>query len=893
MKTYSLDISSRNILKIYSLTSIDKKNFEVGNKAQSLLKLDRLGFDIPNSIFLDCSIFLHYRKNNNIPTELINNIVNDHLGKRVAIRSSSNIEDSLATSYAGLFETFLNVVKKEDKIKNAIIKCYQSLIYQNNIENHIRLNKIGENKIYMGIIIQQMIEPKFSGIVFTSSPINPDGKSCQIQYQVGTGKSLTGSKTTGYSLTLDKKSSNIIEKIGKLLLSDKFTKQLGEISTKLEVFFKSPQDFEFVISKDNKIFLLQSRPITAYSYTPEFIIEKENDKLEKLFKNEKLLYGKVPILSHTNISELFPTAVPLGYSIFKAIFAGEKNKIGAINRGRKELGYAPITKEEQEKLFLTIGDQARVNLLIDALTFRLEKIKTDLYINYFINHYLKLINDDNEKANYPEFGTYIQYPTLEESVLLFKEKGGNIHTGYSQFINEILHRKTPSIIKSIPETLKQNDNFYNNEIYDHTELEKSYKYDRLIIRDENGFLKVPKEVNLSKLIDKFYQYLEFLNTYLGVKYVIIARIAFLSSFIVKKLMQALFEKYPEKLFKCHNGDKLRERSDQINKYFDILLTNEKCPDEFKCPNYIEDLNNGDPDSINLNRFRQIFGHIGSMEISQPRLGELKDETVKDLLRKQNNNKNKKEADCVNDWLVVFKREFENLKLNSSEEFEHFHLWIRYAGIFLTLRQTFNFELLKIIYLIKILIKEISSQLNLGDLIYYLNHDELAGCQKDLSRYRLLAIQRKAYYNACRNIEVDKVIIEDKPSNIKIKNLAFEKVNGEFRRVVGTAIHHGEAEGICLVARNPDEYFKKLIKYRKQGIKDIIGVFSGVEPAYFNLRELKGFITEHGSLLAHAATIARENNIPYISNVKIDVFQDGDFIIFDVQNSQVIYQRKQI
>jgi len=889
MKIYNIDVKSKSILKIYGLNPIDKNKFEIGNKAQSLLKLDHLEFDIPNSIFLDYSIFHHYRQTNDIPVELIDNILNDCLGKRLAIRSSSNIEDSLTDSYAGLFETSLNVVNKEDGIKNAIIKCYHSVIAQNSIENDIRLNGICENNISMGVIIQKMIEPKFSGIVFTSSPINPDGKSCQIQYQVGSGKSLTGSRATGYSLTIDKESGNIVEKTGKLLLSDMFIKQLGKTSTKLEEFFNSPQDFEFVISKDAEIFLLQSRPITAFSYTPEYIIEKEKDKLETLFKNEKLLYGKVPILSHTNISELFPTAVPLGYSIFKAIFAGEKNKIGAINRGRKELGYATITKEEQEKLFVTIGDQARVNLLIDALTFRLDKIEKNFYIDHFINHYIKLINDDKEKANYPEFGTYIQYPTLEESVLIFKEKGGAIHTGYSQFTNEILHRKTLSIIKSIPETLKRNDNFYNNEIYDHTELEKSYKYDRLIIRDENGFLKVSKEVNLSKLIDKFYQYLEFLNTYLGVKYVIIARIAFLNSFIVKKMMQALFEKYHEKLFNCHNGDNLREPSDKINKYFDILLTNEKCPDEFKCPSYIEALNNGDPDSINLNKFRQIYGHIGSMEISQPRLGELKDEILKDLLRKQNNSI-EKEADCGADWLVVFKREFEKLKLNSSKEFENFHLWVRYAGIFLTLRQTFNFELLKIIYLIKILIKEISSQLNLGDLIYYLNHDELEYCQKEPSRYRLLTIQRKAYFNACRNIEVDKVIIEDKPSNMKIKRLAPEKVNGEFRRVVGTAIHHGEAEGICLVAKNPDEYFEKLIKYRKEGIKDIIGVFSGVEPAYFNLRELKGFITKHGGLLAHAATIARENNIPYISDVNIDLFQDGDFIIFDAHNSQVIYQR---
>jgi phosphoenolpyruvate-protein kinase (PTS system EI component) len=51
--------------------------------------------------------------------------------------------------------------------------------------------------------------------------------------------------------------------------------------------------------------------------------------------------------------------------------------------------------------------------------------------------------------------------------------------------------------------------------------------------------------------------------------------------------------------------------------------------------------------------------------------------------------------------------------------------------------------------------------------------------------------------------------------------------------------------------------------------------------------LVGFTTESGGYLSHAATIAREFRLPYITGIGFDQFRDEDYVILDTENEQVI------
>ena len=87
-----------------------------------------------------------------------------------------------------------------------------------------------------------------------------------------------------------------------------------------------------------------------------------------------------------------------------------------------------------------------------------------------------------------------------------------------------------------------------------------------------------------------------------------------------------------------------------------------------------------------------------------------------------------------------------------------------------------------------------------------------------------------------------------------------------------------------------EEARKTAEKAGKKIENIIGVFKGVELSYFNISALVGFTTENGSFLSHAATIAREFRLPYISDIRFDQFLDDDYLILDTENEQVIIRR---
>ena len=86
---------------------------------------------------------------------------------KYAIRSSSYLEDGELNSFAGQFDTYLNVVPR--KINKKVEKCFNS-INNKNIKDYLKKQKIKINDLKMDVIIQEMVNAKYSGIIFTSNP---------------------------------------------------------------------------------------------------------------------------------------------------------------------------------------------------------------------------------------------------------------------------------------------------------------------------------------------------------------------------------------------------------------------------------------------------------------------------------------------------------------------------------------------------------------------------------------------------------------------------------------------------------------------------------------------------------------------------------------------------
>ena len=206
--------------------------------------------------------------------------------ERLAVRSSGTAEDLPGHSFAGQYDTYLGIKNIEDCIE-AVKKCWASLWTLRAYEYRER-NGFDHLKIGMSVIVQTLVPAHVSGVVFTVDPVSGTRGSIVIEACLGLGEALVSGKVTPdrfivvrdklklWSRTIsEKKIEHTLDGEGtvkeRIVTKERSTaptlnkgqiKRLAKLALRVETEFGSPQDIEWAMCK-NKIFLLQSRPITA------------------------------------------------------------------------------------------------------------------------------------------------------------------------------------------------------------------------------------------------------------------------------------------------------------------------------------------------------------------------------------------------------------------------------------------------------------------------------------------------------------------------------------------------------------------------------------------------------------------------------------------------------
>ena len=233
----------------------------------------------------------------------------------VSVRSSATMEDLSDASFAGQYDTYLNI-SGLDEIIEKIKMCWasfwteKSFIYMSDRDlNHL--------EGFMSVIIQQMVFPEVSGILFTANPVSGNPFEIVIDSSWGLGEAIASGTVTPDRFVVDEetltlKNKQIAEK--KVLFTNIGYKEGGIVEmdvpfdkrnipslvdskvielSKLGIFirqhYKKPQDIEWTF-KDGEFCILQTRPITKL---PDFFPvswEKEEDKK----KSWSLAYGIIP-----------------------------------------------------------------------------------------------------------------------------------------------------------------------------------------------------------------------------------------------------------------------------------------------------------------------------------------------------------------------------------------------------------------------------------------------------------------------------------------------------------------------------------------------------------------------------------------------------------------------
>ena len=201
----------------------------------------------------------------------------------ISVRSSAVGEDDLHYSFAGLHYTALNVSKANliDACFEVLISKYlpQSLVYR-------YLTGLRDMDMPMSIGCLQMIDSEVSGVLFTKDPMgNKEGIIIHAVWGLGT-KVVDGSvapqefivdritcKTIKYKAgnqkykTTSRLTDGLQEEIipedflNKSCLNEEQIKIITGYALKIENYFDTPQDIEWTIDKNGKVFILQSRPL--------------------------------------------------------------------------------------------------------------------------------------------------------------------------------------------------------------------------------------------------------------------------------------------------------------------------------------------------------------------------------------------------------------------------------------------------------------------------------------------------------------------------------------------------------------------------------------------------------------------------------------------------------
>lgn len=320
----------------------------VGGKGWNLGRLDQYGFNVPQGLVLIAQAYDEYIKYNELE-KMIDNVASattldnldeadvkyrleqlrekimggsmppdiiqelstyinscEKLKKSWVVRSSAVAEDSEKASFAGIYDSFLNVCNLED-VLSAVKGCYASL-WSSRAVAYGKKMKISDNDVRAAVVIMEMVEAKAAGVGFTCDILSGRQDVIVINANFGLGESVVSGTVEPDTYYLEAEAVNaspnlISTKIGhkqgmvirsenggtqfiksdemclQKVLQDKEIKKLGRLLMRVfDALSNSDQhqDVEWVYD-GKKFVLVQARPITTLPRKTFPALQKQQD----------------------------------------------------------------------------------------------------------------------------------------------------------------------------------------------------------------------------------------------------------------------------------------------------------------------------------------------------------------------------------------------------------------------------------------------------------------------------------------------------------------------------------------------------------------------------------------------------------------------------------------
>ncbi|MGC0327341.1 phosphoenolpyruvate synthase/pyruvate phosphate dikinase [Streptomyces sp. SAI-170] len=207
-----------------------------------------------------------------------------------AVRSSATAEDLPTASFAGQQDTYLNVVGPQAILRH-VSRCWASLFSERAVIYRQR-NGIDHRTVHMAVVVQKMVLPEASGILFTADPVSGNRKVATLEAGFGLGEALVSGLVNPdvfavrdgevVSRTISAKERAVQALPGggtqevevdarrreQPALTDAQVLELVRLGRRIEAHFGCPQDIEWCLV-DGSFRIVQSRPITTLFPVPE------------------------------------------------------------------------------------------------------------------------------------------------------------------------------------------------------------------------------------------------------------------------------------------------------------------------------------------------------------------------------------------------------------------------------------------------------------------------------------------------------------------------------------------------------------------------------------------------------------------------------------------------
>lgn len=207
-----------------------------------------------------------------------------------AVRSSATAEDLPTASFAGQQDTYLNVVGPKEILRH-ISRCWASLFTERAV-TYRRRNGIDHRTVRMAVVVQRMVIPRASGILFTADPVTGNRKVATVDAGFGLGEALVSGlvnpdvfkvrddEVVARTIAAKQRAVEALpgggtrdvaieqERQERPALTDAQAVELVRLGRRIEAHFGRPQDIEWCLADDG-FQVVQSRPITTLFPVPE------------------------------------------------------------------------------------------------------------------------------------------------------------------------------------------------------------------------------------------------------------------------------------------------------------------------------------------------------------------------------------------------------------------------------------------------------------------------------------------------------------------------------------------------------------------------------------------------------------------------------------------------